>query len=158
MPLLLSTLWEALMEKILVGMDAGALTLWAPIHAINLGKRIKAKVYVLLVINPSMATTREGLQEEMESAARKKIEALIDEARSEGVWVDYYITYGTYEGELIRFIEENGITLLVVGLPFTEERIGGEEFVDVLENIRHRINCRIEVVNERAVATKAIRR
>jgi len=146
------------MEKILVGMDASALTLWAPIHAINLGKRIKAKVYILLVINQGMASTQQDLQEEMEVAARKKIEALIDEARSEGVVVDYYITHGTYEGELIKFIEENAISLLVVGFPLAEAKSSGGEFVDMLENIRHRISCRIEVVHERAVATKAKRR
>jgi len=146
------------MEEILVGMDASALTLWAPIHAINLGKRIKAKVYILLVINQGMASTQQDLQEEMEVAARKKIEALIDEARSEGVVVDYYITHGTYEGELIKFIEENAISLLVVGFPLAEAKSSGGEFVDMLENIRHRISCRIEVVHERAVATKAKRR
>ena len=146
------------MEKILVGMDARAITLWAPIHAINLGKRIMAKVYILLVITPGMAPTQEDYQDEMESAARKKIEALIDEARSEGVVVDYYITHGTYEGELIRFIEENEITLLVVGFPLAKESSSGGESADVVENIRHRISCRIEVVHERAVATKAKRR
>ena len=146
------------MEKILVGMDARAITLWAPIHAINLGKRIKARVYILLVINPGMVATPDDLQEEMEAAARKKIEALIDEARSEGVVVDYYITHGTYEGELIKFIEENGITLLVVAFPSAKDKSSGGEFVDVLENIRHRISCRIEVVHERAVETRAKRR
>ena len=146
------------MEKILVGMDASAMTLWAPIHAINLGKRIKAKVYILLVINPAMASTQRDLEEEIEAAARKKVEALIDEGRSEGVVVDYYITHGTYEGELIKFIEENGITLLVVGFSLAKDKGSGGEIVDVLENIRHRINCRIEVVHERAVATKPKRR
>lgn len=146
------------MEKILVGMDASAITLWAPIHAINLGKRIKAKVYILLVISPGTASNLRNLQEEMEAAARKKVEALIDEGRSEGVVVDYYITHGTYEGELIKFIEENEITLLVVGFPPGGEWSRMGESVNVLENIRHRINCRIEVVHERAVATKSKRR
>ncbi len=146
------------MEKILVGMDASAITLWAPIHAINLGKRIKAKVYILLVINPGTASNQKDLQEEMEAAARKRVEALIDEGRSEGVVVDYYITYGTFEGELIKFIEENEITLLVVGFPPGGEWSSMGESVDALENIRHRINCRIEVVHERAVATKSKRR
>jgi nucleotide-binding universal stress UspA family protein len=146
------------MEKILVGMDASAITLWAPIHAINLGKRIKAKVYILLVISPGTASNLRNLQEEMEAAARNKVEALIDEGRSEGVVVDYYITYGTYEGELIKFIEENEITLLVVGFPPGGEWSRMGESVNVLENIRHRINCRIEVVHERAVATKSKRR
>lgn len=146
------------MEKILVGMDASAITLWAPIHAINLGKRIKAKVYILLVINPGTASNQKDLQEEMEAAARKRVEALIDEGRSEGVVVDYYITYGTYEGEIVRFIEENEITLLVVGFPSGGEWGNARESDDVLENIRHRINCKIEVVHERAVATKPKRR
>lgn len=146
------------MEKILVGMDASAITLGAPIHAINLGKRIKAKVYILLVVNPSTASNRNILQEEMEAAARKRIETLIDEGRSEGVVVDYYITYGTYEGELVRFIEENEITLLVVGFPSGGKWGKAGESDDVLENIRHRINCRIEVVHERAVATRPRRR
>jgi nucleotide-binding universal stress UspA family protein len=110
------------------------------------------------VINPGTASKQRDVQEEMEEAARKRVEALIDEGRSEGVVVDYYITYGSYEGELIKFIEENEITLLVVGFPSGGEWGNARESDDVLENIRHRINCKIEVVHERAVATKPKRR
>jgi RNase H-fold protein (predicted Holliday junction resolvase) len=64
--------------------------------------------------------------------------------------VDCYITYGQYDNELVKFVKENKITMLVVGSPSPREG-RFEDFEDLLEKIRHRIDCRIEVVHEKIV-------
>ncbi|MEJ2657966.1 MAG: hypothetical protein P8012_12355 [Desulfobacterales bacterium] len=77
---------------------------------------------------------------------RSSLESLIEEGISDGTPVDYYITYGQYDNELVKFVKENRITMLVVGSPVPQDGYF-EEFEDLLEKIRHRIDCRIEVVH-----------
>jgi nucleotide-binding universal stress UspA family protein len=145
------------MEKILVGLDPGKTSLWAAVHALNLAKRIQARLYFLLVIDPATAKgSDESLIRQIEASMSASLESLIEDGISEGIPVDYYITYGQYDNELIKFVKENGITMLVVGSPTPQDgRL--EDFDDLLEKIRHRIDCRIEVVHEKTTK-KTIKR
>jgi nucleotide-binding universal stress UspA family protein len=143
---------EALMEKILVGLDPGKTSLWAAVHALNLSKRINARLYFLLVIDNAAKGSDESLMRHIETSMKSSLESLIEEGISEGIPVDYYITYGQYDNELVKFVKENKITMLVVGSPTSQDR-RLEDFDDLLEKIRHRIDCRIEVVHEKTVKT-----
>jgi nucleotide-binding universal stress UspA family protein len=148
---------EALMEKILVGLDPGKTSLWAAVHALNLSKRIYARLYFLLVIDPAAKGSNESLIRQVEASMKSKLESLIEEGISGGIPVDYYITYGQYDNELVKFVKENKITMLVVGSPTPQDgRL--EDFDNLLEKIRHRIDCRIEVVHEKTVKTTKKRR
>lgn len=133
------------MERILVAMNGESTNLWAGIHALNLARRIRASVSFLLVLSP---ITDKG----EDASTKKKMETLIEEARAEGVKVDYYVAYGDYESELITFIQDNKTTLLVVGPP-GEGESSEEVFTRFLEKIRHRIDCRIEVIHEKPPAS-----
>jgi nucleotide-binding universal stress UspA family protein len=146
------------MEKILVGLDPGKTSLWAAVHALNLAKRIHARLYFLLVIDPEAPKgSDESLIRQIEASMRASLESLIEEGISEGIPVDYYITYGKYDNELIKFVKENRITMLVVGSPTPQDgRL--EDFDDLLERIRHRIDCRIEVVHEKTIKKTKKRR
>jgi len=145
------------MEKILVGLDPGKTSLWAAVHALNLSKRINARLYFLLVIDPAVKDLDESLIRQVEASMKSNLESLIEEGISDGIPVDYYITYGQYDNELVKFVKENKITMLVVGSPTPQDgRL--EDFDDLLEKIRHRIDCRIEVVHEKTVKTTKKRR
>jgi len=145
------------MEKILVGLYPGKTSLWAAIHALNLAKRIQARLYFLLVIDPVTNGSEEGLMQQVEASMKVRLESLIEEGISDGIPVDYYITYGQYDNELVKFVKENRITMLVVGSPKPQDgRL--EEFDDLLEKIRHRIDCRIEVVHEKTIKKSMKRR
>jgi nucleotide-binding universal stress UspA family protein len=148
---------EVLMEKILVGLDPGKTSLWAAVHALNLAKRIQARLYFLLVVDPAAKGSDGSLMRQIEASMRASLESLIEEGISEGIPVDYYITYGQYDNELIKFVKENRITMLVVGSPTPQDgRL--EDFDDRLEKIRHRIDCRIEVVHEKTIKKTKKRR
>jgi len=138
------------MEKILVGLYPGKTSLWAAVHALNLSKRINARLYFLLVIDPAGKGSDESLMRQVEASMKSSLESLIEEGISDGIPVDYYITYGLYDNELVKFVKENKITMLVVGSP-TPQDGRFEDFEDLLEKIRHRINCRIEVVHEKTL-------
>jgi nucleotide-binding universal stress UspA family protein len=133
------------MERILVAMDPVRTQLFAGNHALHLAKRISAKVHFLLIF-PYSSTGERLEQNSDESAMKKKVDAVIDEARCEGIKVDYYITYGDYENELVSFVQENHITILVLEYPYPRSDAAGV-YKDFLDKLRHRIDCRIEVVN-----------
>jgi len=138
------------MEKVLVGLYPGKTSLWAAVHALNLATRIKSRLYFLLVIDPAAKGSDESLMRQVEASMKSSLESLVEEGISDGIPVDYYITYGQYDNELVKFVKENKITILVVGSPpFQHGRF--EDFDDLLEKIRHRIDCRIEVVHEKTV-------
>jgi len=141
---------EGLMEKILVGLYAGKTSLWAAVHALNLSKRINARLYFLLVIDSAVKETDESLMRQIEASMKSSLESLIEEGISDGIPVDYYITYGQYDSELVKFVKEKKITMLVVGSPTPQEG-RFDDFEDLLEKIRHRIDCRIEVVHKKTV-------
>ena len=145
------------MEKILVGLDPGKTSLWAAIHALNLAKRIRAKVFFLLVIDPAVKESKESLIRQINASMKEDLESLIEKGISDGIPVDYYIAYGQYESELVEFVKENRITMLVVGSPTPKDGFL-ENFDDLLQKIRHRIDCRIEVVHEKIVRKTEKRR
>ena len=136
------------MERILVALDPGRTTLWAAVHGINLARRIKAKVYVLVVTSSAEPGGEEAY---IQKTIKKELEPLIDEARSEGVWIDFYVAYGKFHEEVIRFIKENKITLLIVGVLVSGKKTISAKFSDMLEEIRRRVSCRIEMVNEKGM-------
>lgn len=133
------------MEKILAGMTLEPSSLWAGIHALNLAKRMKAHVSLLLVIQPGQDNTashHQGVADPMTD----RIKAMIDEGRDEGIALNYYQAIGDYAGELIHFIQHNKITLLVIASP-GENDVHEADFKEFLEKLHHRLNCRIEVVH-----------
>ncbi len=132
------------MERILVGIDSRETDLAPGIHAVNLAKRIKAKVFFLLV---NRLGDKEPGQRERDLVHR--LESLISQARSEGLAVEYFISEGPFESETIRFIHQNTIDLLVVGQPVNGGEAAQKEFSKTLENIRLRVDCHIEVVHQR---------
>ena len=133
------------MERILVGIHSPDTSFWAGVHALNLAKRIGARVSFLLVADPVHGSKHDS-EKGFQASLKEKIESLIEQGRSEGIAVDYYLTYGNFETELIRFSQENKVTLLIVEPPRQKSTGRSSGF---LEKIRHRINCRIEVVHEK---------
>jgi hypothetical protein len=139
---------EGFMEKILVAMDPTRPNHFAGIHALNLARRISARVLFLLVLPSSSKHSHAPGKKTSEQAVKRKIDALITEARLDGVAVDYYLVYGDYEREVLNFAKENQITLLVIEPP-GDPGNPAETANTLLNKLRHSINCRIEVVNEK---------
>jgi nucleotide-binding universal stress UspA family protein len=136
------------MERILVGMAPGRTSLWAGVYALNLAKRIQAKVYFLLVIDPAAKKIKSADSKNADAFEKDHLESLIEEGLSEGILVDYYVAYGQYEDELVNFIRDNHISILVVGSPADPKAAAGN-YKNFLEKLRHRVDCRIEVVHEK---------
>ena len=123
-------------------------SLWAGIHALNLAKRIGAKVSFLLVIDPDADGQSRAANEQRKESMMKRLGTLIEQGRSEGISVDYFIAHGKFDKELVQFTKDNKTTMLVIGLPIDPDVSSGN-FTELIEKVRHRIDCRIEVVHEK---------
>jgi nucleotide-binding universal stress UspA family protein len=135
------------MENILAAMDPAETHFYAGVHALNLAKRIEAKVLFLLVYPPSTKRSARSRENKDEASVKTRLAALIEEARSDGITVEYYVVHGRFEKELVSFVQANKITLLVIESSAKRDSINGAKAF--LDKIRHRIDCRIEVVNEK---------
>lgn len=100
------------MERVLVSMNARQGAWEAFSRAISLARRMDARIYALLVL-PPRAETRGSMDRNI-AGVRERLELLIEAAKSEKIQIDYFISEGKYEEEVIRFIDQNKITLLVV--------------------------------------------
>jgi len=135
------------MERILVSMHCRNGPWGALSRAISLAGRIDAKLYALLVLPPCAESS--GIQEHNPLCKTKeRLELLIEIAKAEGSRIDYFISEGNYEEEVIRFVQQNRITLLIAESP---DRDGPHPERDLaqIRKIQHRIACRVELVSPR---------
>ena len=132
------------MERILVAVDKLHPQQEAMAHACSLAKRIQARLYVLFVHKKSCLVT---------NPTRQRLELLVGYARTEGIHIEYTILEGAYQESIISFIQNNGITLFIHELERTD--MGQfERTFSVLQSVRHRISCRVEIVNSQKPLTQ----
>jgi nucleotide-binding universal stress UspA family protein len=122
-------------------------------RAIHLAERIKANVHILLIWYQEPASSQVDAFTGLEDAAKKHLELMIEKARANGVSVHYYVSKGTFEDEVIRFVAEKKVTLLILGLPQGDaER--SVEFNKALYAIRQNVRCAIELVRRKEPLTR----
>lgn len=146
--MLLTANERGFMERILVSMDArrGSWEAWS--RAVSLAKRIDARLYTLLVLPQAEQRPTGGADRGAASDVRKRLELLLQKAELDGIHVDYFVSEGTYEEEIIHFVEQNKITLIVAEHPDGSLKHPDRENSDI-RKIRHRVNCRMEFVTPR---------
>jgi nucleotide-binding universal stress UspA family protein len=133
------------MEKILVAID-GRHGAWEALsHACSLARRIHVQLNVLLVIPLDKAGLSHAAAE-VEEHIKKRLELLIEAAKAEGIVINYFITEGNYDDEVISFVNHNKITLLVHETHEGETRPASREMAETLRSLRHRIACTMEIV------------
>jgi hypothetical protein len=139
------------MERILVGIEAKSTDLLSVIYALNLAKRMDVKISVLLIIEPTSGSGKPEETSPDEYAIKKRLEKFILDGRSEGTAIDFFVTYGPFKEELIKFILEEKISLLVVDSPFPDRIAGSKKLPALYGEIKLRTHCRIEVVHKKDI-------
>lgn len=132
------------MESILVAIDGKHGSWGALSRACALAQRMDVKLNVLLIV-PSTRHVLSHAEQQMEEDVRKRLGLHIEAAKSEGIRINYFLAEGSYDEEVIAFINNNKITLLVHELPEGDARTTEKEYA-TLRTIRHRVSCRVEVV------------
>ncbi len=152
------------MEKILIGIDKNNIDLRPCIHAINLAKRMnRTKLYCLMILDKSKIKSdnpydkieiqrKESAnvknEQALEVSPKNDLESLIEDGRSKGIIIDYYMVEGNFQDEIINFVKSHRIDLFVIGSPLEKTNLTEKEaFTEFIEKIRHKIDCRIEVVH-----------
>ncbi|SPF50145.1 UspA domain-containing protein [Syntrophobacter sp. SbD1] len=144
------------MERILVSMECSSGSWGALSRAISLAGRIDARLFALLVLPPSEKESG-GEDHNAPCVIRERLELLIEIAKSEGSRIDYFISEGNYEEEVIRFVEQNRITLVIADSP-GEDNPHSDRDLAQIRKIQHRIACRVELVSPRKIQTLQHRR
>lgn len=132
------------MERILVAIDRLHPQQEALAHGCSLAKRIQARLYVLFVHKRSCV---------VRNPVRQGLELRVGYARSEGVHVEYTILEGGYEESIVSFIQNNGITLFIHEIERADLQSYDRAF-SVLQSVRHRISCRVEIVTPQKPLTQ----
>lgn len=135
------------MEHILVGMAPRCGAFAALTRAISLAKRINAKVSVLFVTPPPDGEARDTPPLAACDVGRR-LRLMVQQAQEQGVGIEYFVTQGNYEEEVIRFARDRKITLLVSESTDGEGR-ASERDSQSLRRILHGISCRVELVTPR---------
>jgi nucleotide-binding universal stress UspA family protein len=136
------------MKRILVALETGESQLWPAVHAINLAKRMVGRVTVLRMLPAEEKREHLSQQQRSRGQLREKLETLIEDARAQGISVEYHIANGNYEDELVNFIREAKVDILVLAAPHLLPS-GRRNRESSISSIRHRVNCRIELVYEK---------
>jgi len=139
------------MEKILIAINGKDEAWEALSHACSLAGRIPAQISVLLVQATVAPAIHQYKTEETEEF-RKRLELLLEAAKAEGIAINFFITEGDYEDEVISFIKANKISLFIHethvsnGIREKKRKAADKEPAAALSRLRHRIPCRMEVV------------
>ena len=133
---------EGSMERILVSMDSAVYGQEAVRRGIALAKRIAAELNILVVLPPDSSGARSGTLPEL---MKNRLDLVRRWAQEEGLSLGCYVTVGRYEQEVVRFVRDHRITLMVTESSFGESRANERDHV--IEAIRHRIPCRLELVS-----------
>ena len=142
------------MNRILVAVETGHPSVSAAVYAINLAQRIQAQISFLLIDHLGEENNATAGETNDELPVHKQLLSLIsDSGRPDGVKVNFYVGSGPYESELINFVQQNRISLLIVGFPAPSQQEGAGRFLERLMNIKQQINCRIMIVSEKLSST-----
>lgn len=142
------------MNRILVAVETGHHSVSAAVYALNLAQRIQAQISFLLIDHPGDGVDAMAMATGDEFTVQKQLQSLLsDSSRPDDVQVSFYVGNGSYESELIDFVQQNKISLLIVGFPASGQQDGAGRFLERLMNIKQQINCRIMIVSEKLSST-----
>lgn len=136
------------MERILVITDNRFYPWNAISRAVALAKRINAGVFILKVLC-SEDQEDNVVEQDMKTTAGRRLENIIQAARADSVRIEYLVTKGNFEEEVIHFVEYNKISILVVEQGSLEIKMSGNQGKGsrALQDILYRISCKVELVS-----------
>jgi universal stress protein A len=126
------------------------------IRALDFAEKYGAKLYVIHVlppvINPLMADVEQSVSDEPRKALILKIEDKMQQTYgvrvAETIPFELVVLDGHVSSEILRFVDENGIDLLVVG-SYGLSGMGLVLFGSVANRLSHHATCSVMIVRGR---------
>lgn len=137
------------MERILVsiGTEYNSWEAWN--RAILLAKRLgpETKLFALLVLPDVDGFNAVSDKDARMIRERFKLQVELAKSENENIHIDCFITEGSFEEEVIRFAQNNRITLLVLeSAEGCKRHNSAKGNLPSLRTIIHKIPCRVELV------------
>lgn len=124
-------------KRILVPLGPQGNDLKGVYHALALAERMKAKIFILEILEIEEREENNGSNRLKE----KVLLDLVNTASQEGLTVSHHIAYGALEKEVLDFIRKESIELVVLG--------EDDQMAQVLPRIRTRVPIQIIQVKEK---------
>jgi K+-sensing histidine kinase KdpD len=135
------------MDNLLIALDSSASGFWLAYHAVNLHRRVKVNIFILMVTDEEHMLDS-GDENEWIGACENCLESLLTEECSKHTHFNYYTVNGEFEQKILEFVRGNDITILVLGQPPAGNSKKVTHFLEMLENISRQTSCRIEVAQK----------
>ncbi|MGE4291774.1 MAG: universal stress protein [Desulfovibrio sp.] len=134
------------MDNVLIALDSSESSFWLAFYAVGLTRRVKANVSILMVVDEELMNLSKD--DDWIGLPERRLESLIAEEGSDQARIAYYVAHGSLEQEILHFVWENGITILVISRPSGRDPGRTRRFLEMLERINKQTNCHIEVVQK----------
>lgn len=135
------------MKHVLIVVEQSESSLWLAYYAMGLTRRIAAKVSILMVIDDEYTGSSRDSGEWIGSP-EKRLESILAEDHSDTAHIDYYVTRGTMEEEIPRFVRENAISKLFIGQPEGRRARSYAKLMKMLDAVNTTTRCEVEVVQK----------
>ena len=135
------------MDNVLIAIDSSESSFWLAFYALGLTRRVKANVSILMVVDQQLME-QSGEDDEWIGLPERRLESLIAEESSDRARIPYYVAHGSLEEEILHFVQENSVTILVIAKPSGKDPKRTRRFLEMLERISKRTSCHIEVVQK----------
>lgn len=135
------------MDNVLIAIDSSESSFWLAFHAVGLTRRVKANVAILMVVDEELMRQSEN-RDDWIGLPERRLESLVAEETSGRERIAYYVAHGAFEQEVLQFVRENGVTVLVISKPTGKEPGRMRRFLEMLERISKQTSCHIEVVQK----------
>ncbi|HUY81141.1 MAG TPA: universal stress protein [Acidobacteriaceae bacterium] len=144
------------LDRILVPTDFSDVSQQALEYAKSIAKRYDSRLFLVHVTEPSNLITppeavwidQQGIQERLE----QRLEQAGAGLRSEGYWAEAFSITGAIRKELLTFINENKVDIIVLG---THSKAGFERFLlgSDAETILRKVTCPVVLVGPKVTRT-----
>ncbi|MBT8763425.1 universal stress protein [Desulfohalobiaceae bacterium Ax17] len=132
------------MEKILVPIWPNQDDIWVTVHGMQLARRINAQLFLLEFLDSKQTT--HTLPDNNGGDRAVIIKSLVMDAKKGGVRSVYYNVNGEFHTEVIKYIKEHNISIVVLELP--ERKVGkhANDILMLVKKLMETNECKIEFV------------
>ena len=135
------------MDNVLIALDLSASPFWLAYHAVSLQHRVRANIFILMVMDEKRMQDAVGKNQWIGSW-ENRLESFVAEECSKHAHLAYAVVQGSFEQNILKFVGKNDSTVLVLAQPADGDAKKLTLFLEMLESISRQTSCRIEIAQK----------
>lgn len=135
------------MEKILVPFWVDEEDIWIVVHGMQLAKRIGGKLFLLEIVDNSLAlleTVGNRQAGDIGPHSALALRSIALDTNKKGVCCEYVQVKGDFCAEIVKFVQEQGINTVVLQMPGKRQR--ADAVLNLVHCLKEVANCKIELL------------